>query len=131
MSTCIDQTWLDQHPEFRIEEPVKHPLDRAHPYPPGSGPRGQSCGTCAKLCGRAFRKTYFKCHVLKKFWSAGRGTDIRKKDPACMSWEPRIDKVEPISTRQRACAGDYPPLASDSPMRRRLRRRAAHGAHTG
>lgn len=124
MSTCIDQAWLEEHPEFRNAEPVKHPRDRAHPYPPGSGPPGQSCGTCAKLCERVFRKTYFKCHVLKRFWSAGPATDVRKKDPACMAWEPRIDKVEPISTRQRRHAGDFPPLAPFSPMKRRLRRRA-------
>jgi hypothetical protein len=127
MTTCIDRAWLERHPEFLAAvgfgAKVQHPIDRAHPYPPGSGPPGQSCGTCAKLCSRTFKKTYFKCHVLMRFWTAGRGTDIRKKDPACMSWEPRIDKVEPISTLTRSNAGQYPQLAPSSPMRRRMRRR--------
>jgi hypothetical protein len=131
MTTCIDKTWLDAHPEFLLQEPVKHPLDRAHPYPPGSGPPGQSCGTCAKLRARTFNRTYFKCNVLKKFWSAGRATDVRKKDPACICWEPWIDKVEPISTTQRAHPGEFPRLAESSPMRRRLKRRANGAAHTG
>jgi hypothetical protein len=126
MTTCIDSAWLERHPDVLAwvgSVKVKHPLDRAHPYPPGSGPRGQSCGTCAKLCSRKFQRTYYKCHVLMRFWTAGRGTDIRKKDPACMSWEPRIDKLEPISTLTRSNAGQYP--APASPMHRRLPRRRA------
>ena len=126
-STCIDKDWLADHPDFLIKMPkVKHPKDRAHPYPPGSGPAGQTCGTCAKLCERRFSKTYFKCHVLMKFWTAGPGTDIRKKDPACLCWEPRIEKVELVSTLGRARPGQYP--AQESPMHRRFRRR--DGAHT-
>jgi hypothetical protein len=121
-ATCIDKDWLEAHPDFLIQVPkVKHPTDRAHPYPPGSGPPGQTCGTCAKLCERRFSKTYFKCHVLMKFWTAGPGTDIRKKDPACLCWEPRIDKVELVSTLTRDRAGQYP--AQESPMHRRFRRR--------
>jgi hypothetical protein len=123
-STCIDKDWLAGHPEFALvleERKIVHPLDRAHPYPPGSGPYGQTCGTCAKLCTRhGSSKTYFKCHVLMKFWTAGPGTDIRKKDPACLCWEPRIDKVELVSTLTRDRAGQYP--AQESPMHRRFRR---------
>jgi hypothetical protein len=127
-ATCIDSAWLEQHPEFLAGQPtMRHPLDRAHPYPPGSGPPGQSCGTCAKLCVRDFKHKYFKCNVLKKFWTAGPATDVRKKDPACMSWEPRIDKIELITTLSRGYAGEYPPLALGSPMRRRLRRRTGVG----
>jgi hypothetical protein len=25
---------------------------------------------------------------MKRFWTRGPGTDIRKKDPACLAWEP-------------------------------------------
>ena len=114
MTTCIDSAWLERHPDvlaFLGSAKVQHQADRAHPYPPGSGPPGQTCGTCAKLCARKFSKTYFKCHVLMRFWTAGLGTDVRKKDPACLCWEPRIDKVEPISTTTRDRAGQY--LAPD------------------
>jgi hypothetical protein len=129
MNTCIDKDWLAAHPEFELalkERKIAHPVDRAHPYPPGSGPPGQTCGTCAKLCTRRFSKTYFKCRVLMKFWTAGPGTDIRKKDPACLCWEPRIDKVELVSTLDHARPGQYP--AQESPMHRRFRRR--DGTHT-
>jgi hypothetical protein len=102
-STCIDKDWLAAHPEFELglkECKIRHPLDRAHPYPPGSGPPGQTCGTCAKLYRVEYHnKAYFKCGVLRAGWTHGPGTDIRKKDPACMCWEPRIDKVTLIRTR--------------------------------
>ncbi len=101
--SCIDKEWLEAHPGFTARaEARKAPRpDRAHPYPPGSGPRGQSCGTCAKLMERRFSKTYFKCHVLMKTWTGGAGTDIRKKDPACLAWEPRIEKIELFGVRGR------------------------------
>jgi hypothetical protein len=125
INTCIDKDWLCAHPEFELalkECKIRHPIDRAHPYPPGGGPYGQTCGTCAKLCTRrGSSKTYFKCRVLMKFWTAGPGTDIRKKDPACICWEPRIDKVELVSTLTRDRPGQFP-LPADSRMRRRLRR---------
>ena len=127
--TCIDQTWLEAHPDvlaFAAQEKLRHPLDRAHPYPPGSGPPGQTCGTCAKLCVKECSRKYFKCHVLMKFWSCGPATDIRKKDLACMAWEPRIDKLEVISTAGRNGAGQYPhPL-----MSRRQRGGRANGTDT-
>jgi hypothetical protein len=38
---------------------------------------------------------------MQKTWSHGPATDIRLKDKACLAWEPRIDKVEPINVAQR------------------------------
>jgi hypothetical protein len=99
MSTCIDPEWLAAHPEIFARPPLKR--DRAHPYAPGTGPADQTCGTCAKCIKRTFTKNYYKCRVMMKFWTAGPGTDIRLKDRACKSWEPRTDKVDPISTVQR------------------------------
>jgi hypothetical protein len=124
MTTCIDRAWLERHADVLAwvgSVKVRHPVDRAHPYPPGSGPRGQSCGTCAKLSSRKFnKKTYFKCHVLMRFWTGGKGTDVRKKDPACLSWEPRIELVEPITTLTRGRVGQYPEAGSR--QYRRMRR---------
>jgi hypothetical protein len=101
MSTCIDPAWLAQHPEV-LHSPRRTRPDRAHPYAPGSGPKGQTCGTCAKCVCRQFRhKRYYKCHVLMKTWTGGAATDIKLRDPACRSWEPRIDKVEVVTTWQR------------------------------
>jgi hypothetical protein len=100
--TCIDQAWLDAHPAFLIAG--KTGLlkgDRAHSYKPGTGPAGESCGTCEKLREHHYSRTYFKCAVMKRFWTRGPGTDIRKKDSACLAWEPRVDKFEVLNVVNR------------------------------
>jgi hypothetical protein len=33
-----------------------------------------------------------------KTWTGGKGTDVRLRDPACKSWEPRIDKLDVFTT---------------------------------
>jgi hypothetical protein len=97
MSSCVDPEWLAAHPEIFDRPKVNR--DRAHPSPPGSGPAGQSCGTCAKCVKREFtHHNYYKCLVMAKFWTAGLGTDVRLKDLACKSWEPRIDKSGPFTS---------------------------------
>jgi hypothetical protein len=99
--SCVAKEWLEAHPEFSLEEARRGQVgsDRAHPYPPWSGPAGQSCGTCAKLCRISYHnKVYFKCGVLRASWTHGPGTDIRKKDPACKAWEPRVEVVTLIRT---------------------------------
>ena len=104
-TSCIDKTWLEEHQEFLVasrQALLRQQEDRAHPYPPGSGPAGQNCGTCAKLReSSGFRRKYFKCSVMKRFWTRGSGTDIRKKDPACLTWEPRVDKFEVLNVANR------------------------------
>ena len=59
---------------------------KAHPARPGTGPKGETCRTCANR--KSFRyhmKFYHKCNFVK--WSHGLGTDLRLKDPACKFWE--------------------------------------------
>lgn len=56
---------------------------------PGSGPVGETCGTCANCYASHYnRKTYYKCEVIRHRWTNGPGTDIRKKSPACDLWQP-------------------------------------------
>jgi hypothetical protein len=98
MSSCVDLEWLAAHPEI-FARPPSQKRDRAHPYPPGSGPAGQSCGTCIKCVKRQFANNHYKCRVMMRFWADG--TDVRLKDPACKSWEPRIDKGGPFTTAKR------------------------------
>jgi hypothetical protein len=104
-ATCIDQQWLEQHPEFSAA--LKHELlslkgDKAHPYRPGSGPIGQSCGTCEKLRETSgSRRKYFKCAVMRAHWTRGPRTDIRKKDAACLAWEPKLEKFEMLDVANR------------------------------
>lgn len=56
---------------------------------PGTGPDGESCGSCAHLVrNRPGNKIYLKCGLIN--WSRGAATDIKSRSPACSRWEPRL-----------------------------------------
>lgn len=57
---------------------------------PGSGPAGETCGTCAH-CWRSNSGTrgYHKCKLIRP--TRGYGTDILKRSPACSRWEALSD----------------------------------------
>lgn len=67
---------------------------RGHAMPPGSGPDGETCGSCIHL--RQMRlprhnrpgasRVYLKCSLMRVRWKRGRKTDVRAKDPACALW---------------------------------------------
>lgn len=58
----------------------------AYPMPPGSGPDGETCGTCEHSQRHSYHdKKYWKCALMPI--SHGEGTDIRKGSPACQKWE--------------------------------------------
>ena len=78
---------IEHKGEPKKENPYKG-RSRAHPYPPGSGPKGESCGTCARArCLPYHGKNYWKCWYMRHTWTHGLGTDIRLKDPACKLWK--------------------------------------------
>ena len=53
-----------------------------HAGTPGTGPSGETCGTCKYLaCHRPNKKRYYKCGIGNI--THGPATDIRLKDPAC------------------------------------------------
>lgn len=56
------------------------------PSSPGSGPTGETCGTCTHLSRIRKAKTYLKCALLRAHWTGGPGTDIRARTPACHFW---------------------------------------------
>lgn len=58
-----------------------------HAAPPGTGPAGETCGSCANLCRKRMSKVYLKCWLTEKLWTGGGGTDVRARDPACSKWE--------------------------------------------
>lgn len=60
---------------------------RGHAAQPGTGPEGESCGTCQHRARIRYAKTYQKCELVKAKWTHGAGTDIRARDPACERWE--------------------------------------------
>lgn len=71
-----------------IREPVKTRV-KGYASRPGSGPAGETCRSCA----RKSRVTgYWKCSLLKP--TAGPGTDIRLKSPACAYWKAELASGE-------------------------------------
>ena len=63
---------------------------------PGSGPVGETCGSCAH-CARIgyHRRRYLKCRVIRHRWTHGPGTDIRAKAPACSFWQATTAEASP------------------------------------
>lgn len=62
--------------------------NRAHPGIPGDGPGGESCRTCSHpVLPGGTAKNYYKCGLMRPFWTHGPGSDIHLKDPACPKWE--------------------------------------------
>lgn len=72
-----------------VHDPVKQ---RGHAAIPGSGPEGETCGTCMHRCRRrGSSKVFQKCGLMCHYWTNGYGTDIRCKDPACKMWQAESD----------------------------------------
>lgn len=73
---------------FGTPIPSRDPLGRhvtqPHGYaaPPGTGPPGETCGSCQHKGGRKF----LKCDLQRHRWTHGPGTDIRARSPACSRW---------------------------------------------
>lgn len=62
-----------------------------HAAPPGTGPAGETCGSCAHYVRRRMGGIYRKCGLCRSQWTNGPGTDIRAKDAACSKWEKPSD----------------------------------------
>lgn len=63
-------------------------MPKGYAAPPGSGPAGETCKTCAhyrRVGGHA--KHYRKCYLVERRWTNGPGTDILARSPACHYWE--------------------------------------------
>jgi len=58
-----------------------------HAARPGSGPAAETCRSCAHLSGKQLASRYYKCGLMKAFWTGGQGTDVRLLDPACRLWK--------------------------------------------
>lgn len=62
---------------------------RGHIAPPGTGPEGETCGSCDHLYRNVLSKTYLKCGLNRAKWTGGGKTDVRARDYACALWEKR------------------------------------------
>lgn len=58
-----------------------------HAAVPGSGPLGETCGTCRHLARKRMSKTYLKCELARAYWTGGAGSDVKSRDPSCSKWE--------------------------------------------
>lgn len=67
--------------------------NRAYARRPGSGPQGETCGTCLHIRRKDYRhsgpsKWCFKC-ALSAHPCHGAASDIRMKTAACSKWQPK------------------------------------------
>lgn len=69
---------------------------RGHANPPGTGPAGETCGSCEHLVRRRYAGTFMKCALTRAKWTKGPGSDVRARDAACNLWE------APSPTQERA-----------------------------
>ena len=63
------------------------PTPSGHAWKPGTGPAGETCGSCKHLVHRRLAIVYLKCGANKAAWTGGRKSDVRAKDAACKKWE--------------------------------------------
>jgi len=87
MSTAIDLFGVPI-PEAGAPVVVKPGQPKGFARPPGTGPYGETCGTCVYIRHvRGGANVYKKCALIQHRWTHGPGTDIKSKSPACELWE--------------------------------------------
>ena len=60
---------------------------RGYVAPPGTGPAGETCGSCQhikRVAGGA--RVFRKCGLNQARWTGGPGSDILAGAPACRKW---------------------------------------------
>lgn len=65
----------------------KDPEPAGYAWPPGTGPAGETCGSCRHLYRNRQAKTYLKCELVRAKWTGGRKTDVLARSLACAKWE--------------------------------------------
>jgi hypothetical protein len=66
----------------------KDPVPWGYFAPPGTGPAGETCGSCEHSGRRGnVAGTYYKCALSRARWTGGRKSDILLRSPACSSWK--------------------------------------------
>jgi hypothetical protein len=82
---------LTQEPTPQLEASGKKKRKPTRPNgyaaQPGTGPEGETCGTCKHHCQIRYSRTYHKCGLIRHLWTGGPGSDILVRSPACRSWE--------------------------------------------
>lgn len=66
----------------------RRPKAKGYAAPPGSGPAGETCGSCGHLHRSSTpHRTYFKCDLMQRGWTHGAASDVKARSPACSRWE--------------------------------------------
>lgn len=60
---------------------------KGYAAPPGTGPTGETCGTCRHIAHTGNAGKYKKCLLQRHRWTGGPGSDIRSKSAACSRWQ--------------------------------------------
>ncbi|MFL5607717.1 MAG: hypothetical protein ACJ8AD_14800 [Gemmatimonadaceae bacterium] len=91
MPTDIDlfgeRTWTESQALKKSLRKRSTTQPRGYAAQPGSGPEGETCGSCCHLYRNVRAKTYLKCDLMRAHWTGGARTDIRARSPACSRWE--------------------------------------------
>ena len=72
---------------------MRSPKANGYAAPPGTGPNGETCGTCQHCTvheatrGPRTRRWY-KCEVMVRNWTYSRGSDVLLTSPACRHFQP-------------------------------------------
>jgi hypothetical protein len=70
------------------KSPRKPTKPNGYAWTPGTGPAGETCGSCEhKGSTGSTARVYWKCRLMRHHWTGGPGTDIRMRSPACKHWE--------------------------------------------
>lgn len=64
---------------------------------PGTGPTGETCGSCRFIVGMGRGGKFHKCELTRACWTHGPRTDIRVRWPACSKWEHPMDPRPPLT----------------------------------
>lgn len=79
----------DWFPDVQTMPPIRPgysglKLKGGYPAAPGTGPTGETCGTCVHAVQV---DGFYKCKLIESKWTHGYGTDIKLKSPACSKFE--------------------------------------------
>lgn len=73
--------------ELILRHQKRKPVITGHAAPPGTGPQGETCGSCRHVEGPV---GYTKaCGLMRDQWElrTQKQNDVRLKDAACSRWE--------------------------------------------
>ena len=82
--------------DLMVLPPQRFPIARRGHYAlPGSGPAGETCGSCVllEMVAYAGGKRHPKCLKRRASWTRNNQTDIARNDPACHGWEGKMQKI--------------------------------------